>query len=435
VTLAPARKRLAAKIADRGIKTIVYFHTDHFEPWRTYDGRAVFGPENQRDLEDFATTLSGIEFARRLTLFYKPHLNFARRTGADMMHAAPGDEIGFMRRTPKEEEAASRFLQPLLTGTGCQFQLHVHHENYTANATITSAGTDIGDYLATAHGCALDDARFEFAVRTNLDIIARETGRRLDRWFFVHGHWALNASDDADCRIVNEIEILHRLGCRGDFTFPAGRAHVDSRHDRPYLCKPVAKPKGYDTAEAEPEPAAGAGSARGDERFLIWASAIKHGATSIDHYSPFVRKRADDIPKAAERIIDQSYCHDGTLYVKTHAHCMQPVYYKGDALAGVPHTYPATRDLLSLVFDAGADGGAAIAFETVSEVYDRLLESPARDTTDMAGVFNETPLSQLEKLGAVRPSPARHPVATASPGAAARFSGWTKALFKPRPPS
>jgi len=428
VSFAGARNLLAARIGQRGVTRIVYFHTDHFEPWRTYDGRRVFGPENGRDLENFADTLTGLEYARCLTLFYKPHFNFALRSGSDMVHATPNDRIGFMVRSPAEEQAARDALQPLLRGTGCQFQLHVHHENYTANATNTVSGTDIGDYLATAAGAALDDARFAFAVGHKRDIVARETGRRMDRWFFVHGHWALNASDDADCRIVREIEILHALGCRGDFTFPAGRSHVDQTHERPYLCKPVCVPKGYDTLEAEPEPAAGAGLARGNERFLIWASAIKHGGSSIDHYSPFVRKRGDDILKAAEHLIAKSYLHDGTLYVKTHAHSMQPAYFNGKAPAGFPHAYPATRDMLGLVFDAGADAGAEISFETVSDVYDRLLTSSVPDAYDMTDIFKRhvfdfTAATPQSAGFATRPPP------PTSPGALQRAAKWTRKLF------
>jgi len=420
---AVARQKLASIVDKRGITKIVYFHTDHFEPWRSYDGRAVFGPENARDLEHFAKTIADIEYARRLTLFYKPHLNFAMRSGDDMMHASPHDAIGFMRRTPEQEAGARDALMPLLTVTGCQFQLHVHHENYTANARVTAADTDIGRYLATPEGCSCDDARLEFAIRQNLDIIARETGRRLDRWFFIHGHWALNASDDADCRIVNEIDILHRLGCRGDFTFPAGRTRVDPRHDRPYLCRPVGLPKGYDTPEAEPEAAAGAGSARGEEKFMIWASAIKHGATSIDHYSAFVRDRAEDLPGSAARILKQSYLHNGTLYVKTHSHSMQPAYFDGSAPAFFPHAYPPTRDMLSLVFNAGADGGAEIEFATVSEVYDRLLQCPVRDTTDMLAAFNAVEAPSPPKV-----TPRRRPRVRF----AKRVLDWTSRILRPR---
>ncbi len=441
MTLARARQTLAATVRRRGITRIVYLHTDHFEPWRSYDGRRVLGPENARDLAAFAESVNGIEHARRLTLFTKPHLNFALRSGSDMMHATPDDKLGFIRRTDADDAIARAALEPLLATTGCQFQLHDHHENYTSNLTNIAAGTDIGTYLATPEGAALDDDRFAFAIRQKIAILERETGRRMDRWFYVHGHWALNASDHADCRITREIEMLHALGCRGDFTFPAGRPAVDPTHERPYLCSPVTAPKGYDTREAAPEPAAGAGATQGHGRFFIWASAIKHGGCSIDHYSPFVRKRGEDVPKAAEKIIQHSYLHDGTLYVKTHAHSMQPAYFNGKAPAGFPHAYPANKDMLGLVFDAASDGGADITFETASEVYDRLLASPVRDTTDMTACFDAPPhaagaAKRAPESVPVSPATARHnptTVAPKPPSPLQRAGRWTRRLFASKP--
>ena len=388
-TLVAMRPRLADRIRRRAVTRIVYFHTDHFEPWRTFDGRKVFGPENARDLEQFAAAMSKLEFGRKLTLFAKPHLNFALRRDVDTMHATDDDEIGFMRRTPSEDAAARAALRPIVETTLSEFQLHVHHENYTSNATVTVSGTDIGQYLATPKGAALDSQRFAFAVQEALKILAHETGRSFERWFFIHGHWALNASDDADCRIVDEISLLHRLGCRGDFTCPAGRSHVDPRHQVPYLCRPVDVPKGYDTREAQPTPLAGAGAALAEQRFLVWASKIKHGATSIDHSSEFVRRRGRDLESAAGKLIDQSYVHDGTLYVKTHAHAMHPAYSDGRAARCFPHLFPTTHDLLALTFDAGADAGAEVLFETASEVYRRLAHSPTRARDDLSAAFGD----------------------------------------------
>lgn len=386
-SLAPARQRLAKRVRARAITRVVYFHTDHFEPWRTFDGRRALGPENARDLERFANEMAAHEYGRRLTLFIKPHLNFALRRGADIRHATSDDDLGFIDRTPQEIEAARAALSPIIDRTGIEFQLHVHHENYTSNAVNTVVGTDIGKYLATPRGAAHDAARFALAVRLNLDILQQEVGRSFARWFFIHGHWALNASDDQDCRIVDEIRILQQLGCLGDFTCPAGRPNVDPRHEVPYLALPVAAPKGYDTRAADPVPIAGAGQAVARQRFLVWASAIKHGAASIDHSSEFVRRRGDDLETAAAKLIDQSYLHDGTLYVKTHSHSVHPAYSDGRAPACFPHAYPATRDLLGLTFDAAADGGAEIAFLTTSEVYDQLVNSPVKSTADLKSAF------------------------------------------------
>ncbi len=417
-------QRLADRMRARDIARVVYFHTDHFEPCRNFDGRPILGAANVTDVTRFAREIAQIEFARKLTLFHKPQLNFALRRGEEMMFAHPDDKLGFVRRTPAEDGFARDMLQPLAELTGCQFQLHVHHENYTSNATNTAAKTDVGAYLATPLGAKFDSARFEFALKLNLELLENDTGWRFDRWFFIHGHWALNASDDADCRIVDEIEILHRNGCLGDFTCPAGRTHVDPRHERPFLCRPVNVPKGYDTKEAEPEPAGGAGRQRGDEKFLVWASKIKHGATSIDHSSNFVRKRGDNLEAAAAKLIDDSYVHDRTLYIKTHAHSMHPAYFDGKAPACFPHQFPATRDMLSLAFDAGVAAGAEVLFETVSEVYDRLLLSPVRSDVDMLAAFATG--APVQAPGATNKQAVRSDAPGAPPpaGMARRVGGW-----------
>jgi len=56
--------------------------------------------------------------------------------------------------------------------------------------------------------------------------ISREVGRRFDRWAFVHGNWALAASDPTICTVESELAIIMRHGGFGDFSFPAGRPHT-----------------------------------------------------------------------------------------------------------------------------------------------------------------------------------------------------------------
>ena len=372
------QSRLGEALARRGIRRIVYFHTDHFEPWRTFDGRAAVGPENADDLARFADAMQRIDFARRLTLFCKPHLNYGMRDGEDAIRA-PGDQLGFYRRGEAEARSAKEAMGHL-AATGHEFQLHVHHEGYTFNSTL--ANPDIKAYLHTQEGRAFDDARLTLGIRLGLDLLRAETGRPFDRWFFVHGHWALNASDANDCQVTREIEILLQEGCLGDFTFPAGRPHVNPRHQMPYLVRPNNAPKGYDLPEAEPEPAFGAGSAAA-KKFFIWASRIKNDGCSIDYSSPFVRRRAENIEAAGLALIENSYLEDGTLFIKTHAHAMHPAYFEQSRSPVYPHQFPATQAMLGRIFDAGASHGAEIAFLTASEVYDEIISGPFRPAASL----------------------------------------------------
>src|SRR5262249_61363277 len=90
--------------------------------------------------------------------------------------------------------------------------------------TATTAHTDPAaiEWFASPLGRSLDDQRLDLALRLNREIIARETGKTLEKGFFVHGQWALNGSDDYGRTTVNEIALLPPHGCLGDFTFPAG---------------------------------------------------------------------------------------------------------------------------------------------------------------------------------------------------------------------
>src|SRR5262249_51535737 len=147
-----------------------------------------------------------IDFARRLTLFYKPHLNYALHKGDGLVRADPADLVGFLPRTEHEERLGREAMREVATASAHDVQLHVHHENYAA----TTAHTDPAavQWFSSVLGRSLDERRLELAIRLNREIIARETSRTSARWFFVHGHWALNASDNSSCTITNEIELL-----------------------------------------------------------------------------------------------------------------------------------------------------------------------------------------------------------------------------------
>jgi len=218
----PLIKELADRLRGMDVTSLVYFHTDHFEPWRPVGGAPAVGPEIVESIYDFCRVTERIDFARRLTLFYKPHLNYALRRGAGLERADPDDLVGFLPRAEHEERFGREAMQEIVASTAHDIQLHIHHEYYTA----TTAHTDpeAAAWFSSPLGRSLDERRLELAIRLNREISARETGRNSVRWFFVHGHWALNASDPSSCTITNEIEILLRNGCRGDFTFPAGRA-------------------------------------------------------------------------------------------------------------------------------------------------------------------------------------------------------------------
>jgi hypothetical protein len=366
------------------VANLVYFHTDHFEPWRAVGASAAVGPEIVDMIGEFCRVTDRIDFARRLTLFYKPHLNYELRRGEGLVRAHPDDLVGFLVRTEDEERCGREAMYEVATASSHDVQVHIHHEYYTA----TKAHTDPEaiEWFASSLGRSLDESRLELAIRLNREIIAREMGRATTRWFFVHGHWALNASDDSSCTIVNEIDVLMRNGCRGDFTFPAGRQHVNPRIKVPYLCRPFGEPKGYDNREAEPEIACGS-AAVAARKFFIWSSKATSLQCSLDYMSESCRRQIENTEKAALELIENSYRADGRLYIKTHAHSVHPHYFEHARSVVFPHQFPGTQTLLSVIFEAAAKAGVQTRFLTVPEVYDLLTGAAAKPDIDLAASY------------------------------------------------
>ena len=357
--------KLAGIIDRRGIRRIAYFHCDHFEPWRAPINETVNGSADE--IMRFAAASADDEFSRRLTLFYKAHVGFARTGRAPRgISVVPGDPIIFLARPPKVETACREAMGGLLGLVGHEIQIHVHHENYTYNTAHTD--TDLAETLNLPGGRGKDAARFEFALRLALQTTRRETGLPLKRWFFIHGQWGLNASDPSVCHITNEIEILQRNGALGDFTFPAGRPNVDPFIDEPHFVLPFDAPAGYRSIQAEAESAFG-NAAAAQTKFFIWASPIRHRGVSLDYYSDHVIQDLSDPEGFAARILENSVVADGSLYFKTHAHSMHPNYRRDGDLTVFPHQHSGVRRMLGTLFDAASDAGATVDFVTASDVY------------------------------------------------------------------
>ena len=395
---APLVKELAARLRGMDVASLVYFHTDHFEPWRAVGDAPAVGQEVVDSIGDFCRVTERIDFARRLTLFYKPHLNYALRTGDDLVRADPRDLVGFLERTGHEERFGREAMREVATATAHDIQLHIHHEYYTATTAHTQP--DAVAWFEGPLGHALDRQRLELAIGLNRAIMARETGRSTDRWFFIHGHWALNGSDDTSCTITDEIDLLLRNGCRGDFTFPAGRQHTNPRIAVPYLCRPFDAPKAYDRAEAEPEIAFGNASAAA-KKFFVWSSPATNLQCSLDYLSASSRRQIEDTGKAARELIDNAYVAGRRLFIKTHAHSMHAHYFEYARSAVFPHQYPPAQALLSVIFEAAAQAGLAVEFLTAPEVYDLLVTAEAKPEIDLVETYLK-PQGGLKRAGLLR---------------------------------
>jgi hypothetical protein len=368
------RSRLADIVRRRGVKRVAYFHCDHFEPWRRAPGSNTTIEQNAEDVVKFAESSAKNEFARKLTLFYKAQVNVTRNIQNREIERAGGNDIfGFIERSADQVALFKSAISELRSLVPHEFQVHVHHEHFTSNSGHRDP--ELIKIFEDPAMAFLDEERVEIALRRSLAAIREETSLPLERWFFVHGVWALNASDAKVCNVTNEIALLMRYGGMGDFTFPAGRPNVDPRHVEPFFVKPIDAPRAYDLERAEPERAWGNAAAAKD-KFFIWASPIDHAASSIDYFSPFVANKLQTPVPFASEILDQSVVKDGTLWFKTHGHSMHLRYAQDGQSIVHPHSYPPLIRLLGTVFDAAIDAGAEISFVTASEAYDAFLAAP-----------------------------------------------------------
>lgn len=355
----------------REIKRVVYMHCDHWEPWRAIPGEKSVVNARCRDEALRFVELSGkSDLTSRLTLFYKPNINYIydhEPTQMPGLKVDPSDGVRFVVPSAQIKQISSEALGGV-AASGMDVQVHIHHEHITYNTDHKKP--EVAAFIGTPEARAREEARFALLLRLALNDIREDTGRPLDGWFFVHGHWALNASDPSVCHLTRELAILMEQGCLGDFTVPSGRPVVNPRLELPYFITPVDAPKGYDLQAGEPELAYGNRTARQRGKFLIWSSVIKHRGASLDYFAPWVAKRLETPASLALEIVEQSYAVDGTLFVKTHAHSLHPNYYIDTDRAVFPHQHSPIQALFALLLEAAAAADCAVEFRTVSEVYE-----------------------------------------------------------------
>lgn len=355
------------ELADRGVTRLDYFHCDHFEPWRW--GIRSSGTD---EILRFNELTQALWYTKRLTLFYLPHVPYILFDGdpPDNMYVVPGDRIGFPEETADQTALCQEALTALVS-SGHEIQLHVHHEGFTRS--------DVGHYprareWLSAHSSEeMDEARLELALRLYLTRVRAHTGLPFARWHFVHGNWALNASDPGICRVHDEIRILQGLGCAGDFTFPAGRSIADPFcSDTPYTVVPVAAPKGYDTPQADPLPLDDPRS-REPGRFFIWNSKVKHPFTSIDYSSLAMRRAYWEPEDIAVRWLRGAPVFGDRAFLKTYAHSMSSYYWEKLRLPIIPHHWPSVQIVFEMLGEACASRGIEFHLTTAGEVYEYLM--------------------------------------------------------------
>lgn len=355
-------------LKSRGVTAVSYFHTDHFEPWSTSIDEA-----SVRAVERMAEMARRSPYAQRLSLFYSvfvPYRPASEGPPGPDDSMVPGDGVVFCGRSARQEELAREVIRPLVAADGHEMHLHVHHEYWTRNSShFDSATSRWVNACSTPHA---DDARLDLHFDLARQAIVREIGAPFERWAFIHGNWALNASDPQICQVSSEMAMIMRHGGFGDFSFPAGRSYCDPELKRPFTCLPLDLPRAYDNRRADPQPVDKDTAVLTPDRFFIWNAPIRSVDSSLDYYSAANRALLKNPERVVATWLAKSVCLGERLYIKTHAHSMKAEYRLGEPDSYIPHCHPdivAIFDCLARVCDRA---GVGLQFHTVNDVMDHL---------------------------------------------------------------
>src|SRR5204862_743047 len=144
--------------------------------------------------------------------------------------------------------------------------------------------SEVSKWVNAHSNAEMDRDRLDLCFALCKEVIGREVGTSFDRWAFIHGNWALAASDPRICTIENELGMIMRHGGWGDFSFPAGRGYCDPKLELPFTCLPIDGKRPYDDSASDPRPLESGSRVLAPERFFIWNSPIKAQYSSLDYY-------------------------------------------------------------------------------------------------------------------------------------------------------
>ncbi len=363
-TIATSVMDLADILKRRRIKRIHYFHADHFEPWSL-----GLNEKTARGVERMGAMSRSSPFGRRMSLFYCPyvpyHLDAAGKRG-EAGRATMHDAVIFGPRSDEQERFARETIRPLVTSDQHEMHLHVHHEFWTRNES--NFDNPISRWVNANSSADMDKARLDHFFGRCKEVIGREIGGPFERWAFVHGNWALAASDPLICTIDNELSMIMRHGGFGDFSFPAGRGYCDPHLLAPFTCLPLDRKRAYDDPASDPRPLEAGSRTLQADRFFIWNSPIKARYSSIDYYSEANRELFQTPERLIGEWLNGSVAFGDDLFIKTHAHSMKWEYKISDEGSPIPHCYPPVVKVFEQLLRVCDRAAVQFQAETVNEI-------------------------------------------------------------------
>lgn len=309
---------------------VVYMHADHFEPSNTKD------PGDMDQI--LRRMISDIKMG-----FFKPSLFL--KVAATMQWK---DNKPHFRISPKHDLVMSHVKT--LSDLGCDVHLHVHHERWTHSELTNPEWVEPFE-----QGLVTDSELLEIFIQKSLEEFVKYKIPTKD-WCFVHGRWALNASDERTCNITDEIDILRRNGCVADFTMPAGRAMCNPPIKGIYAIRSQNMARCYDMGEVISR---GSHLLDDPEAFIICYPStnyfyvsldnliLKAGTTSKTYFHSDIAEDNEKAPEDPNIIVQEwllcSCILERTLIVKTHSHNMRFPFWQ-DEVGQIVNNSPIFND-------------------------------------------------------------------------------------------
>lgn len=314
--------------------------------------------------------MNNLWYAKKLTLFYKTHIPRVLSEDAGSMHncerVADDDLIGFRPLSNQENSICAEAMRHVVENTNHAIEVHLHHEGFTMNNRHRDKAREI--FERNKQVAAYDGERFSLALRRSIRQIELECGIKIENWFFVHGNWALNGCDPGICQLSNEIELLSRNGCLGDFTFPAPGS-INPLIKRPFFIKGIDMLRSYDSPLAEPEDASGRADLAGN-KFFIWSSALTHELSSVDMYGMNALHKIADTGSWIKSVISNCEVMNGDAFFKTHAHSIHLEYIRVRRHPIFPLEHPTVQDFFGVLGEACDVAGAKFVCLTAREAFE-----------------------------------------------------------------
>jgi hypothetical protein len=338
------------------IKKLVVLHADHYEP----NGNGIIVDGNKKTTDEYVK--------RKMDIFESLDWSVNRVKPTLFVHLpmSVNNRLGKMEIiVNKKTELMLEHLKNLKKVGIDDIQVHIHHENWTNN--------DVFKRNNPGHvPIETDQDRLRKFITLHRTLLA-ENGLQVfsDPWFFVHGKWALNAADTEICSIEDEIKVLYKLGCRGDFTFPAGRKSYDPATKNAMLMNPnLTGRMCYNTANN-----ISVNKNIDPKMFFIYNQSLPVQYASIEHIVKSKREGGIKNNEFINMWLLHSISINGVNYIKTHCHSMNDIFFLNEdktdfrKKCDTPLMSEEYRGLLKQLQDKCTKLGIELQYQTIKDFY------------------------------------------------------------------